>query len=80
MGENGYYLPESYDWGENYFIRTKDKDGLTEFNEVIFLCYRPHPGEVMVRYKNKDRMVYRSDLFTRKYFDIKPISELSSNT
>jgi hypothetical protein len=65
MKKNGYYLPGSCRAGNEYFLRTKSNSEIPEFRRVIFLGYRPHPAEVIIREGNKSRMVYRSDLFTR---------------
>ena len=65
MSGNDCYLPRSYNLGENYFIKVKNDDGIAELNMVVFISYRPHPGEVLVRDGNKTRMVYRSELFSR---------------
>ena len=69
MGGNGYYLPGSYNLGEDYFIKVNNNNGQAEFNVVVFVSYRPHPGEVIVRDENRTRMVYRSDLFSHSIDD-----------
>jgi len=66
MELNGYYLSESCISGSEYYLKIKSNNGISNYKKVVFLSYRPHPGEVLVRDGNKSRMVYRSDLFTRK--------------
>ena len=65
MKNNGYYLPDSCREGNEYYLRIKLNSEIQEYKKVIFLGYRPHPAEVMIREGNRSRMVYRSDLFTR---------------
>ncbi len=65
MKKNGYCLPGSCLAGSEYYLKIKSNSEVTVFKRVIFLSYRPHPGEVMIREGNRSRMVYRSDLFTR---------------
>ncbi len=65
MKKNGYYLPGSYMAGSEYFLKIKSNSEFLEFRRVIFLGYRPHPGEVTIREGNRSRMVYRSDLYAR---------------
>ena len=72
MEMNGYYLPESCISGSEYYLKIKSNNEFSEYERVIFLSYRPHPGEVLVMYGNRSRMVYRSDLFTRQVGKVKP--------
>jgi len=65
METNGYYLSESCISGSEYYLKIKSNNGISNYKKVVFLSYRPHPGEVLVRDGNKSRMVYRSDLFAR---------------
>jgi len=65
MEKNGYCLPDSCLAGNEYYLRIKSNSEFSEYRKVLFLSYRPHPAEVMVREGNRSRMVYRSDLFTR---------------
>lgn len=65
MKNNDYYLPDSCLAGCEYYLKIKSNSEVPEFKRVIFLGYRPHPAEVMIREGNRSRMVYRSDLFTR---------------
>ncbi len=68
MEKNGYYLPDSCLAGNEYYLGIKSNSEFPEYRKVIFLSYRPHPAEVMVRDGNRSRMVYRSDLFTRRKY------------
>ena len=68
MEKNRYCLPDSCLAGNEYYLRIKSNSEFSEYRKVIFLSYRPHPAEVMVREGNRSRMVYRSDLFTRRKY------------
>ncbi len=72
MKKNSYYLPDSCLAGSEYYLKIKTNFGPPEFRRVIFLGYRPHPAEFMIREGNISRMVYRSDLFTCKVGKEKP--------
>ena len=66
MKKNGYYWPETCKSGQGYYLKIISDTGKPIFRSVIFLDYRPHPGEVLVRDGKVTRKVYRLDLFTRK--------------
>ena len=71
MKMNGYYLPGSCRAGGEYYLRIKTDSDLQEFIKVVFIGYRPNPAEVVVRDAGRSRMVYRSDLYSRKTEDIR---------
>ncbi len=66
MEKNGYYKPESCRSGTEYYLKIKSSNGFSKFERVVFLSYRPHPGEILIRDGNRSRMAYRSDLFIRR--------------
>jgi hypothetical protein len=66
MEKNGYYLPDSCLAGNDYYLKIKSNSEFSEYRKVIFMSYRPHPAEVLIRDREKPRMVYRSDLFAHQ--------------
>ena len=66
MGINGFYRPESLENGKEYLLRLGRHPGEKEYKIVLFLGYRPHPGEVVVRDGDLAKMVYRVDLFEKE--------------
>jgi len=65
MENNGYYRPLSCHPGKEYFLKITTGSGAAHYEQVEFLGYRPHPGELVVRDGVKARVIYRVDLFQR---------------
>jgi len=63
--KNGYYHPASFENGKEYLLQIKNGSGKGEYKKVLFLGYRAHPGELIVRVGERSRKVYRVDLFQR---------------
>lgn len=55
--------PETFEFGAPYLLREPDGKKVNEDVRVIFLAYRPHPAELVVRYRGKKRLVSRRFLY-----------------
>ena len=55
--------PQSLERGIKYYLQTRNGSGQICYQPVIFLAYRPHPAEVIVRDKDGPRKVYRGDIY-----------------
>jgi hypothetical protein len=63
---NGYYLPDSCIEGETYYVRDDYTAMVNSYQPVIFLSYRPHPGEVLIKENGEIRVMQRRYLLTLK--------------
>jgi hypothetical protein len=66
MGRYKYLLPDSCQRGTQYYLRMNNRVKPGEYKKVLFLAYRPHPGELVVQDGDCARVIYRADLFLRK--------------
>jgi len=55
--------PETFEFGVAYFLREPNGKKMDEDVRVVFLAYRPHPAELVVRYQGKKRLVSRRFLY-----------------
>jgi len=67
MKNNGFYRPERCQIGEEYFIKEENNSSIIEYKRAVLVSYRPHPGELLIREDGVTRVIYRRQLYTRKY-------------
>lgn len=58
-------VPDSCVRGEAYLWQIKCRTGEVLYREVIFVDYKPHPGEVLIRDGSAVKRIYRVDLFIK---------------
>ncbi|MCJ7718039.1 MAG: hypothetical protein MUO54_16170 [Anaerolineales bacterium] len=66
MNKNGYYRPESCQVGNEYFIREENNSTNEMYKLVVFVSYRPHPGELLIKEDGVTSVIYRRQLYARK--------------
>ena len=55
--------PDSFVEGNTYFWRQLSLDQIPISRKVEFINYRPHPGEVAIRWRKKIKVIHRRYLF-----------------
>lgn len=65
MDRYEYRQPGTCQVGSRYLLRSKQNGSGQQFSEVVFVGYRPHPGEIVVDDGMGPRVVQRLYLYQK---------------
>jgi hypothetical protein len=60
-----YTQPDNCQAGCRYYLKSKHDGRGSQFSEVVFIGYRPHPGEIVVDDGMGPRVVHRLCLYQK---------------
>lgn len=66
MGHENFIQPDSCEIDGGYYIKSNEKRSGAKCQKVRFLCYRPHPAEVLIHDGDKPRVIHRNILYAKK--------------
>ena len=59
MSQDKFIQPESCTGEQRYYLKIAKNDRGSDFQEVRFIGYRPHPAEILIDDGHRVRMVHR---------------------
>jgi len=60
-----YTQPGNCQTGCSYYLKANHGGGGSQFSEVVFIGYRPHPGEIIVDDGTGPQVVHRLYLYQK---------------
>ena len=65
MQYENYFQPDTLIQGKLYYVKTTYSDLPIELLPVMFVDYRPHPAEVLVREGSRTKVIHRVNLLQK---------------
>jgi ABC-type siderophore export system fused ATPase/permease subunit len=65
MDRYEYWQPGTFQVGNRYFLISRQNGSGKQFTEVVFIGYRPHPGEIIVDDGTGPQVVHRHYLYRK---------------